>query len=167
MVGPGRGGPGTVIAAAVAAVTTITLLRGQAAVRARGLQALVGEGKAQWAALARIMAGGRFLDPGRSRRGGGPRGTLTVVNDHLVWTPDRHESRHRCCIGCCAAYLAGAPAVFVLRRIPTGLAVWRSGGLAAWRSGQYGNTWGFWRHLFAGPAGCPGALAALGGDHHR
>jgi hypothetical protein len=70
------------------------LLRLQATRRKRRLPTLIAIEQAQWAALCRVITDGRFLDRGRSRRGGGPRGTLLTVGDTLQWRPDRWETRH-------------------------------------------------------------------------
>lgn len=80
------------VLATVVVVGLLLLL--QATRRKRRLPALIATEGAQWAAICRVLAGGRFLDRGRGRRGGGPRGTLLTVGDTLHWQPDRWETRH-------------------------------------------------------------------------
>ena len=78
----------------VGAVGTLVVLRWVAHVRGARLPSLIRLEEASWMALCRVMAEGRFLDDGRSRRGMGPRGTLVSLADRLEWRPDRYESRH-------------------------------------------------------------------------
>ncbi len=62
--------------------------------RGRMLPRLLEEERAQWGALCRVKAGGRFLDQGRKRAGGGPRGVLVADDNMLHWLPDGFETRH-------------------------------------------------------------------------
>jgi hypothetical protein len=78
----------------VGAVGTLMVLRWVGHVRGARLPSLIRLEEADWMALCRVMAEGRFLDGDRSRRGMGPRGMLVVLADRLEWRPDRYESRH-------------------------------------------------------------------------
>jgi hypothetical protein len=78
----------------VGAVSTLVLLRWVAHFRGARLSSLIRLEEARWMALCRVTAEGRFLDGGRNRRGGGPRGTLVVMAERLEWRPDRYELRH-------------------------------------------------------------------------
>jgi hypothetical protein len=78
----------------VGAIGTVVVLRWVAHVRGARLRSLILLEEAGWMALCRVTAEGRFLDGGRNRRGGGPRGTLVSLPDRLEWRPDRYESRH-------------------------------------------------------------------------
>jgi len=80
--------------ALVGAPLTVGLLRWHASVRSRELPQVVESADASWAALARVMADGHFLDQQRNRRHGGPRGTLLAISDSLEWQPDAYELKH-------------------------------------------------------------------------
>lgn len=76
------------------AVGTGVLLRVQAARRGSRLGSQLGEPGVRWIGLCRVSAGGTFLDRGRVRRGGGPRGVLVVRDASLEWRPDTFEIKH-------------------------------------------------------------------------
>jgi hypothetical protein len=73
-------------------VTMVVILRLAAMRRGRRMKADLGRDEASWGALCRVKSGGRFLDAGRSRRGGGPRGTLSVLGEKLEWVPDHGDA---------------------------------------------------------------------------
>lgn len=75
-------------------VATLAILRLRARRRGDKLSETMAKEGATWAALCRLTSGGEFLDHARSRRGGGPRGTLVHVGDTLYYRPDRYEQRH-------------------------------------------------------------------------
>lgn len=77
----------------VGGLVTIVLLRVQAGRRTRRLQRLCEAEGLEWAALCRVLADGDFLDSWRSRRGGGPRGTLRSSGGWLEYEPDALERR--------------------------------------------------------------------------
>lgn len=74
-------------------VATGVLLLAQASRRGKRLSSQLDEPGVQWVALCRVMAGGNFLDRGRGRRGGGPRGVLVVCDASLEWRPDAFEAK--------------------------------------------------------------------------
>jgi hypothetical protein len=74
-------------------VALLAVFRWRAAVRGRQLAAQFAAEGASWATLCRVVAGGSFLDGGRVRRGGGPRGVLVVHENLLEYRPDPGEAR--------------------------------------------------------------------------
>lgn len=76
------------------AIATGVLLRVQAGRRGRRLASQLDEPGVLWVGLCRVMAGGTFLDRGRGRRGGAPRGVLVVRGASLEWRPDAFETKH-------------------------------------------------------------------------
>lgn len=75
-------------------VATGVLLRVQASRRGRLLSSQLDEPGVLWVGLCRVMAGGGFLDRGRGRRRGGPRGVLVARDASLEWRPDVFEAKN-------------------------------------------------------------------------
>jgi hypothetical protein len=80
-----------VLAPVIGLFGTIGYLRWRTSVRAKRLRMTVLETGTTWVALSRVLRRGDFLDDGRSRRYGGPRGMLSVRDDQLEWKPDPRE----------------------------------------------------------------------------
>ena len=71
----------------------LVLLRVQAGRLARELERRRAIEGVAWTALCRVLADGMFLDGGRSRRSGGPRGVLAATDFWLEYRPDARERR--------------------------------------------------------------------------